>query len=109
MPTRTRKQRKQARRRKKTTAKRIKKEKGQNIHHVLPKALGGSNRDDNLVVLDKCFHDAYHRLAQEMCFEDFIDFMSVVMCGGTSWNSKELHDFRRHIIDNNGLFIVEGG
>ncbi len=37
---------------------------GEEIHHVIPTALGGSNRLDNLVLLCNPCHRAVHRLVQ---------------------------------------------
>ncbi len=37
---------------------------GEEIHHVVPEALGGSNRLDNLVLLCNFHHRAIHRLIQ---------------------------------------------
>lgn len=99
----TRKEKKQARRRSSLRQKKDKCNKFQDVHHVRPRSRHGSNRNNNLIIIDRNFHRAWHTLAENMTVEETIEFIRMVMTGGTSWTSKDLERLRQHIIENRRL------
>jgi len=67
------------------------------VHHIVPRSRGGSNHPANLVLWDSLFHDAYHRMFENLTLEEAIEMLKIVSYSGTHWNQSALSQLRKHL------------
>ena len=48
---------------------------GENIHHIMPRSRGGSNSDENTVLIDHQIHENYHQLFGNMTPPEIICYL----------------------------------
>jgi len=68
-----------------------------NTHHILPTSRGGDEGQDNLMKLDRDFHDYWHRVTQNLTVKEAHIFFDILFEGGTYYDSKRIHELREHL------------
>ena len=62
-------------------------------HHRLPRSRGGSDDPENIVMLDKSFHRAWHHCFANLTIEEVHRFIDIVMSSGEEWHHSHLSWF----------------
>ncbi len=69
-----------------------------NRHHVVPKRLRKTIKDDeNIVMLDINFHCNYHSLFEDLSVDEVITMIRIITETGTFWDSKKIYNLRKSI------------
>lgn len=53
-----------------------------NKHHIIPSSIGGSNKDDNIVVIDIELHQHYHAIFKNLHPVKVIEYLVDYFFGG---------------------------